>query len=120
MSTPREKARNGLLLDGLVKPVDLNAVDWHVRQQNPSASPTEVQNETLEIIRSLVNDGMFRLGAITEGHVFVASDQPLEHSMQKISHVYVRHYGDPEEWIFSVWMELTDKGGQLARSLEAK
>jgi hypothetical protein len=121
MSTAREKVRNELLLDSLGKPVDLNAVDYHVRQQNPSASPPEVQNETLEIIRSLVSDGLFRLGAVSEkGEQFVAWNQPLDHSMHKISRVYVRHYDDPEKWMFSAWMELTDKGEQLARSREEK
>jgi hypothetical protein len=38
--------RNGLLLEALGKPIDLNAVDWHVRHRNPSASPSDVQNET--------------------------------------------------------------------------
>jgi len=46
MSDARHEVRNGLLLDGLGKPLDLNAVDWHVRHKNPSASPSEVQNET--------------------------------------------------------------------------
>jgi hypothetical protein len=27
----RETVRNGLLLDALAGPVDLNAVDWHVK-----------------------------------------------------------------------------------------
>ncbi len=56
MSTAREKVQVGVGLDAIGKPVDLNLVDWHVRQQNPSASPSEVQNETLEIIRSLVSE----------------------------------------------------------------
>jgi len=43
MSTTRDAVRNGLLLEALGKPVDLNAVDWHVRHRNPSASPSEVQ-----------------------------------------------------------------------------
>jgi hypothetical protein len=121
MSTAREKARNGLLLNGLGKPLDLNAVDWHVRQQNPSASLSEVQNETLEVIRSLVSEGLFRLGAVSEkGERFVAWDQPLDHSMHKISHVYARHYDDPQKWMYSTWIELTDKGERLARSLEEK
>jgi hypothetical protein len=45
-----------------VKPPDLNTVDWHVRQRNPSASAWEVQNETLEVNRGLVSDGLFTLG----------------------------------------------------------
>ena len=64
MSDARDEVRNGLLLDGLGKPVDLNAVDWHVRHRNPSASPSEIQNETLEIIRAVVSDGLFRLGSV--------------------------------------------------------
>jgi hypothetical protein len=129
MSTAREKVRHGLLLDALSDPLDLNAVDWHVKQQNRSATPSEVQNETLEVIRSLVSDGLFRLGGevvlgehlggvATEGERFVAWDDPLDHSIRKISHVYVRHYDDPERWMYSAYMQLTDKGEQLAQSLE--
>jgi hypothetical protein len=92
MSTAREQILNGLLLEGLGKPVDLNAVDWHVRHRNPSASPSEVQNET----------------------------QSLDHSIHKISHAYVEHYDDPERWMFSAWLSLTAKGELLARSLEEK
>jgi hypothetical protein len=40
--------------------------------------------------------------------------------MHKISHVYVRHYDDPERWMYSVWLKLTDKGEQLAQSIEKK
>jgi hypothetical protein len=121
MSTPRDKARNGLLLDSLGKPVPLNGVDCHVKRQNPSASPSEVQNETLEVIRSLVSEGLFRLGAVSEvGQHIVAWNRPLDRSMHKISHVYVRHYDDPARWMFSAWMELTDEGEQLARLLEEK
>nr|WP_231995940.1 hypothetical protein [Mycobacterium sp. 852002-51163_SCH5372311] len=127
--TPREMVRRGLLLEGLGQPVDLNAVDWYVKQRNPSAAPSEVQNETLEVIRSLVNDGLVRLGAqvmlgehlggvATEGERFVAWDQPLERSMHKISHVYLRHYDDPERWMYAVWLQLTDKGQEFAQSIE--
>ena len=77
--------------------MDLNAVDWHVRQSNPSASSTEVQNDTLELIRYVVGEGLFRLGhevsgrkqpgdVGTEGHRFIAWRHPLEHSIHHISH----------------------------------
>jgi hypothetical protein len=55
MSTPREQARNGLLLDGRGKPLDLNAIHWQFRRQNPSASPAAIQNEALELVRCLVS-----------------------------------------------------------------
>jgi hypothetical protein len=44
----REVVRNQLLLDALGGPIDLNAVDRCVQHGNPSASPVEVQNETLD------------------------------------------------------------------------
>jgi hypothetical protein len=121
MSTSRDEVRNGLLLDALGKPVDLNAVDWHVRHTNPSPTPSEVQNETLEIIRALVSEGLFTLGAVGErDELFVAWNKPLDHSIHKISHAYVKHYDDPEKWMFSAWLSLNAKGELRARSLEEK
>jgi hypothetical protein len=121
MSDAREEVRNGLLLDGLGRPLDLNVVDRHVRHHNPSATPTELQNETLEVIRTLVGEGLFKLGEVREKtERFVTWRHSLDHSIRKITHSYVRHYDDPERWMFSAWLSLTAKGQQLARSLEEK
>ena len=117
--TKTEIIRDNLLLKGLGRPVPLNAIDWKVKQQNPSASVAQVQKETLETIRNLVDDGLFRLGDVDKFR-FVASKRPLDRSMHKISHRYVRHYDDPRRWMFSAWMNLTDKGQQLALSLEER
>jgi hypothetical protein len=131
MSGGRDRLRHGLLLDALGDPVDLNSVDWHVRQQNPSAAPAEVQTETLGVIRCLVTEGLFRLGgevAVGEhpGGVaadverFVAWKRSLERSLHKIARVYLKHYDDPQRWMYAAFLELTDKGEQWARSLERK
>jgi hypothetical protein len=121
MSTTREAVRNGLLIAALGGPIDLNAVDWHVKHRNPSASPSDVQNETLAAIREWVSEGLFRLGAPRgAAKRFVAWRRSLDHSLHKISHAYVKHYGDPEKWMFSAWLALTAKGKQLAVSFEEK
>ena len=117
--TTTEIIRDNLLLKGLGRPVALNAIDWKIKQQNPSASDTQVQKETLETIRTLVDDGLFRLGDVNKFR-FVASKRPLDRSMHKISHRYVGHYDDPKRWMFSASMKLTDKGQQLALSLEER
>ena len=120
-STAREAVRNGLLIDALRGPVDLNAVDWHVKHRNPSATPEEVRTETLDAIRDWVGQGLFRLGEISgKARRFAAWHHSLEHSLHRISHAYVRHYDDPEKWMFSAWLALTARGEQLARSLEEK
>ena len=123
MGTAHENVRRGLLLDSLGRPADLNAVDRLVRQHNPSGSSTEVQSDTIEVIRSLVSEGLFRLGSMRgerehSPERFVPWGHPLDRSIHKITHVYVRHYDDPARWMYSAWLQLTDKGEELAKSIE--
>lgn len=59
-------------------------------------------------------------GVASEGERFVEWHRSLDHSLRKISHTYVKHYDDPERWMYAASMELTDKGEPLARSLEQK
>jgi len=80
---------------------------------------TEVQRETLATIRSLVGDGLFVLGDLSgETGRLVPWSEPLDESIEKISDVYVAKYDDRPEWVWFVWMELTDAGKRLARALQ--
>jgi hypothetical protein len=120
-SNTREVVRNQLLIDALGGPIDLNVVDRRVKHENPSASPVEVQNETLDAIREWVGDELFRIGApVGKSQRFEAWHHSLDHSLHKISHDYVKHYEDPEKWMFAAWLSLTGKGELLGRSLEEK
>jgi hypothetical protein len=119
MTTARERVRAELLTDGLADYVDLGAVDSQVSRHNPQAGASDVQRETLAMIRSLVSDGLFELGDLAgEGGSLVVWSGSLDESIQRISDVYVVHYDDPPAWVFSAWMELTDKGERVARALE--
>ena len=125
----RERVRRGLLLDALEDPVYLNGVDWHVRQQNPSAPSVDVQRETLDVIRSLVCDGLCRLGGevvigphphgvASQRERFVEWRESLEKALRKISRVYLKHYDDPQRWMYAAALDLTDKGHETAQSIE--
>jgi hypothetical protein len=119
MTTAFERVRKELLLGALEGPVPLTAVDSCVTQQNRSAPVTEVQDATLETIRSLVGEGLVLLGDLSgETGRLVAWSGSVEESMQKISDLYVVYYDDPGTWIWSVWLELTHKGEQVARALQ--
>lgn len=119
MTIVLERVRKDLLLGALEGPVPLTAVDSSVTQQNHAASVSEVQNATLEMIRSLVGEGLVVLGDLSgETGRLVAWSGPLEESMQKISDLYVVNYDDPGAWIWSAWLELTHKGEQVARALQ--
>ncbi|WIM88047.1 hypothetical protein PT015_00480 [Candidatus Mycobacterium wuenschmannii] len=117
--TTTEHTRENLLVQGLGRPVALNAVDWKIKHDNPSASVSDIQDETLGVIRALVDDGLFTLGSVRR-HRFVSSRRSLNRSMHRISHQYVDHYDDPKRWMFSAWMKLTNKGQRLAQSLEQR
>lgn len=117
--TTTEQIRENLLVKGLGRPVALNAVDWKIKHDNPSASAAEVQDGTLEVVRSLVEEGLFTLGAV-RAHRFVSSKRSLDRSMHRISHRYLDHYDDPKRWMFAAWLRLTPKGQQLAQSLEQR
>jgi hypothetical protein len=120
-SNMREVVRNQLLIDALGGPIDLNLVDRRVRHQHPSASPAEVQNETLDAMREWVSDDLFKIGAPAgKSQRFEAWHHSLDHSLHKITHDYVKHYDDPEKWMFLAWLSLTGKGELLARSLEER
>jgi hypothetical protein len=54
-----------------------------------------IQDKTLDLIRSLVSDGMFEVGDLMgEGGRFVAWKTPLNESIQRIRDVYVTKFED--------------------------
>lgn len=123
MSTKaREKVRQELLLDVAGgREVPISQVDYYVKQQHPSASVSQVQQETLATIRSLATDGLVVLGAMSgPGGRWETWDEPVEVSMRKIAALYIPDYDDPPAWGFSSWLGFTEKGKQAAEALQAK
>lgn len=115
----REKVRRALLVEGAADEVDLGMVDFYVTRRNPAASLPEIQDETLAVIRSLLSDGLFVLGAMSgEGGRWEPWDEPLEESMRRIAEVYLDRYDDPSAWIWYAWMKLTDEGEKAAQALQ--
>jgi hypothetical protein len=114
MRTAREK----ILIQGLIDWVSLAHVHSDVLQENRTASSSEVQQKTLDTIRSFVADGLFELGDLSgEGGRFVAWDTPLDESMKRIYDLYVKHFDNNSLWIWECWLNLTDKGEQVAQPL---
>jgi hypothetical protein len=119
MNTAREKVRNELLCDGLIDWVSLSEVNSRVLKHNPTASPSAVQKETMAVIHSLVSEGLFELGSRSDDDDrFVASDEPLETSMQRIYDAYVKHNDQRLGWVYRFWFNLSDKGKSVALSSE--
>jgi hypothetical protein len=66
MNIAHEKIREELVVDTAAGgELPISQVDYYVKQQYPSASVSQVQNETLATIRSLADDGLIVLGAMS-------------------------------------------------------
>jgi hypothetical protein len=93
MNIAHEKIREELVVDTAAGgELPISQVDYYVKQQYPSASVSQVQNETLATIRSLADDGLIVLGAMSgEGGRWEAWDglagpQELVHFLARVDY----------------------------------
>jgi hypothetical protein len=113
-------ARDGVLLRGLIDWVPLSQVHGVVEQEHPGEPLAVIQDKVLDLIRSMVADGLFELGDLaTADHRFGAWDAPLDESIQQIRDVYVNQFDDDPAWWFYCWLCPTEKGLKAARAIEA-
>ena len=109
-----------VLLRGLIDWVALQRIHSHVARENSTEPLSVIQENVLDLIRSLVTDGLYVVGDLaTEDHRFGAWDTPLEESLQRIREVYTKEFDDESAWWFICWLRLTEKGRQVAETIEA-
>lgn len=113
-------ARESVLLRGLVDWVALDRIHWDVSQENQWAPLSVVQIKTLELIRSLVNEGLAELGDLATKEEFTPWDSPLDESIERIRDVYVGHFHDENVWPWYSWLNLTEKGEKVAQEIESR
>jgi hypothetical protein len=115
--TPRET----VLRRGLVDWVALDRIHWDVAQANVGAPLSVIQKKVLELISSLVNEGLFALGDLTgtEGQ-FAPWDCPIDESIKRIRGVYVDNFDEQNVWPWYCWLDLTEKGARVAYEIERK
>jgi hypothetical protein len=114
--TPRES----ILLQGLIDWVALDRVHYDVAQANEGSPLSVVQSKTLELIQSLVGEGLFELGGVTTDDGFIRWDGPLSESIKRIQDVYVTNFNDRNVWPWFCWLNLTEKGQRVAEDIESR
>jgi hypothetical protein len=113
-------AREEVLRWGLVDWVELDRIHWYVAKENPGKPLSVIQNKTLDLIHSLVSDGMFEVGDLTgQDGRFAAWNTPLDTSIQRIHDVYIAKFDDQNTWPWFCCLAITPKGLQVAEAIEA-
>lgn len=109
-----------LSTSGLDDWVHLYDVHAQVTHDNPNATTAQVQQKTLDSIRSLVAQGLFEVGDLSgPGGRFAAWTTPLDESIRRIADAYIGHFDDESAWIWKFWLALTDQGRRTAETLQA-
>ena len=111
-------AREDVLRWGLVDWVELDRIHGYVAREFPGQPLSVIQNKTLDLIHSLVSDGMFKLGDLKQGSRFTAWNTPLDESIQRIREVYVANFDDKNTWPWFCWLAITEKGLRVAEAIE--
>jgi hypothetical protein len=114
-------ARDEVLLRGLIDWVALERVHSRVARENAGESLAVIQDKVLDLIRSLVTDGLVELGDLATGNGrFGAWNTPLDESIERIRDVYVNQFDDDPAWWFYCWLDLNEKGQLAAEAIEAR
>ena len=102
-------ARDEVLGWGLIDWVELDRIHQYVAEENVGQPISVIQSKTLELIESLVSDGMFVLGEVKRDIGFIAWNTSLDESIQRIRDVYVTNFNDPNTWMWFCWLNATEK-----------
>jgi hypothetical protein len=114
-------AREEVLLRGLIDWVALERVHWIVAGENAGEPLAVIQDKVLDLIRSLVTDGLFEVGDLTpDDGRFRAWDTTLDESIKRIREVYMTKFADEPEWWFYCWLESTEEGQRVAAAIESR
>ncbi|WP_155768546.1 hypothetical protein [Mycobacterium colombiense] len=114
-----ELLRNELLLDGLAMCVPMAQVTSVTNRHGLAATVAAEQNLVLRTIRSLLEDGLMKIGDIlgASDERVVPWNLSIDGAMDRVHDLFVGHYDEPTLWDLTIWLQLTPKGERLAESL---
>ncbi|CQD07957.1 hypothetical protein BN970_01533 [Mycolicibacterium conceptionense] len=114
-------AREKILVEGQHDWVKLWEVHRHVAEENLDGSLAEIQQRTLEVVRLLISEGVAEVGDLRDhGANFVPWNSSAHEAVQRIAAEYVDRFNDRAGWPWTLWLRVTDKGKEMARSYESE
>ena len=110
-------ARDEVLFRAQFRLIGLWSVHNRVSREQPDRSPPAVQQETFELVRSLVDEGLVVIGDRTE-QGFVAWTLPVGDGLERIREQFAAELAGEEPGNFDQpWLQLTDAGRQAAETI---
>ena len=112
-------AREKILVEGQHDWVKLWEVHRHVAEENLSATLADVQRKTLDLVESLLSDGLAEIGDLRDhGARFEPWISDLSESMQRIAGEYVDNFDDRATWPWTLWLRITESGRRIGEGFE--
>ncbi|BBY25462.1 hypothetical protein MSTO_56670 [Mycobacterium stomatepiae] len=111
--------RNELLLDGTAMCIPMAQVTAIISRENLADNVAAHQDLVLRTIRSLLDDGLMKIGDIfgASDERVVPWDLSIDAAMDRVRDLFVDHYDEPDLYDFRIWLQLNPAGEQAARAL---
>jgi hypothetical protein len=120
-TSEHDDVKERLLIEGLQDWIHLSEIHQAFAFENhaPKRPVAEAQKLTLNMIRELVNEGLFVLGEPDNKRPsgFETWNMSLDEAMAEIEDAYVTNFEDRWGWVTCVWLAHTDEGKALALQL---
>ncbi|TRW86181.1 hypothetical protein FK535_06810 [Mycolicibacterium sp. 018/SC-01/001] len=116
MTTPRES----LLLLGTYDWVALDHIHRETARHMPGSLIPQIQQAALELIREVVEQGLFEMGDVTAERGFVRWLEPTDQAISRIEGFYIDAFDDTTVWPWCCWLNLTPHGEQIAHELSTR
>jgi hypothetical protein len=112
--------RNELLLDGTAMCVPMAHVESVINREDLAGTVVARQQLALRTIRSLLDDGLMKIGDIlgASDERVVPWDLTIDAAMERVRDLFVDHYNERTLWDLTIWLQLTPAGERLARALK--
>jgi hypothetical protein len=112
-----ERLRAELLISGLSDWVSLAEVQQIITHFQLANTDSERQDLTLRSIRSLLDDGLMRIGELPGPDGKFPAWEPIDVAMDRLHERFVVQYDEPTSWDYSIWLGLTEAGRPVANAL---
>jgi hypothetical protein len=119
-SSAQDRLRRRLLSDAVGNCLPMAHVTSVMRREQLAGTVAAQQEVVLRTIRSLLDDGLMKVGDIlgASDERVVPWDLSIDAAMDRVHELFVGHYDEPTLWDLTIWLQLTPDGERLAKSLE--